>query len=47
MMMSSRSNKPISADDDDHDRRAQRRRYEEPLSAKVRRQLLMIAESVG
>lgn len=32
-------------DDDDYDRRPQRRRYEEPLVAKVRRQLLTIAES--
>ncbi|EHL01645.1 putative protein kinase gsk3 [Glarea lozoyensis 74030] len=32
-------------DDDDFDRRPQRRRYEEPLSVKVRRQLLSIAES--
>lgn len=34
-----------SPEDDDYDRR-QRRRYEEPLVAKVRRQLLTIAESV-
>lgn len=33
-------------DDDDFDRRAPRRRYEEPLGSKVRRQLLLIAESV-
>lgn len=33
-------------DDDDFDRRQQRRKYEEPLAAKVRRQLLTIAESV-
>ncbi|KAI9746336.1 MAG: hypothetical protein M1818_000048 [Claussenomyces sp. TS43310] len=32
-------------DDDDFDRRPQRRRYEEPLSVRVRRQLLSIAES--
>ncbi|KUL82355.1 hypothetical protein ZTR_10525 [Talaromyces verruculosus] len=32
-------------DDDDFDRRAPRRRYEEPLGSKVRRQLLLIAES--
>lgn len=32
-------------DDDDYDRR-QRRRHEEPLFVKVRRQLLTIAESV-
>ncbi|KAL1845982.1 Nuclear cap-binding protein subunit 1 [Paecilomyces lecythidis] len=34
-------------DDDDFDRRPQRRRYEEPLVAKVRRQLLTIAESAA
>lgn len=33
------------ADEDDYDRRPQRRRYEEPLSVKVRKQLLSIAES--
>ncbi|MCJ1429950.1 hypothetical protein MMC29_007865, partial [Sticta canariensis] len=32
-------------DDDDYDRRPQRRRYEEPLHVKVRKQLLSIAES--
>ncbi len=32
-------------DDDDFDRRPQRRRYEEPLSVKIRKQLLSIAES--
>lgn len=32
-------------DDDDFDRRPQRRRYEEPLSVKLRKQLLSIAES--
>ncbi|KAL3425666.1 hypothetical protein PVAG01_02457 [Phlyctema vagabunda] len=32
-------------DEDDYDRRPQRRRYEEPLSSKVRKQLLAIAES--
>jgi nuclear cap-binding protein subunit 1 len=32
-------------DEDDYDRRPQRRRYEEPLSAKVRKQFLAIAES--
>lgn len=36
----------FSTDDDDFDRRAQRRKYEEPLSTKVRKQLLMIADSV-
>jgi hypothetical protein len=36
----------ILTDDDDFDRRPQRRRYEEPLFAQVRRQLLTIAESV-
>ncbi|KAJ6186362.1 hypothetical protein N7519_007663 [Penicillium mononematosum] len=34
-------------DDDDFDRRPQRRRYEEPLFAQVRRQLLTIAESAA
>ncbi|KAH8689694.1 MIF4G like-domain-containing protein [Talaromyces proteolyticus] len=34
-------------DDEDFDRRSQRRRYEEPLNAKVRRQLLLIAESAA
>lgn len=34
------------ADDDDYDRRQQRRRYEEPLHIKVRKQLLAVAESV-
>ncbi len=33
-------------DDDDLDRRPQRRKYEEPLHLKVRKQLLAIAESV-
>ena len=42
-----RSGLTIAADDDDFDRRPQRRRYEEPLAAVVRRQLLTIAESVG
>ncbi|RAO72065.1 uncharacterized protein BHQ10_008077 [Talaromyces amestolkiae] len=32
-------------DDDDFDRRAPRRRYEEPLGSRVRKQLLLIAES--
>ncbi|TGO41136.1 hypothetical protein BHYA_0026g00430 [Botrytis hyacinthi] len=32
-------------DEDDYDRRPQRRRYEEPLIVKVRKQLLSIAES--
>ena len=32
-------------DEDDYDRRPQRRRYEEPLSSKIRKQLLSIAES--
>lgn len=35
----------ISAEDDDYDRRPQRRRYEEPLEDRVRKQLLSIAES--
>src|SRR5947209_8328153 len=35
----------VSTDDDDYDRRPQRRRYEEPLSSRVRKQLLSIAES--
>jgi nuclear cap-binding protein subunit 1 len=33
------------ADEDDYDRRPQRRRYEEPLSVRVRKQLLSVAES--
>lgn len=33
------------ADEDDYDRRPQRRRYDEPLASKVRKQLLGIAES--
>ena len=33
-------------DNDDFDRRPQRRRYEEPLHVKIRKQLLSIAESV-
>ncbi|KUJ20138.1 uncharacterized protein LY89DRAFT_472300 [Mollisia scopiformis] len=32
-------------DEDDYDRRPQRRRYEEPLSSRVRKQFLAIAES--
>jgi nuclear cap-binding protein subunit 1 len=32
-------------DDDDYDRRPQRRRYEDPLVVRVRKQLLAIAES--
>ncbi|KAE8450106.1 hypothetical protein EG329_006887 [Mollisiaceae sp. DMI_Dod_QoI] len=32
-------------DEDDYDRRPQRRRYEEPLSSRVRKQFLSIAES--
>jgi nuclear cap-binding protein subunit 1 len=32
-------------DDDDFDRRPQRRRYEEPLPVKIRKQLLSVAES--
>lgn len=35
----------VRADEDDYDRRPQRRRYEEPLAVKVRKQLLGIAES--
>jgi nuclear cap-binding protein subunit 1 len=34
-----------SPDDDEFDRRPQRRRYEEPLPVKIRKQLLFIAES--
>jgi nuclear cap-binding protein subunit 1 len=34
-----------SADEDDYDRRPQRRRYEEPLAVRIRKQLLAIAES--
>ena len=33
------------ADEDDYDRRPQRRRYEEPLASKMRKQFLSIAES--
>jgi hypothetical protein len=33
-------------DDDRDDHRGQRRRYEEPLAVKVRKQMLAIAESV-
>ena len=36
----------LGADDDEVDRRQQRRRYEEPLHIKVRKQLLGVAESV-
>lgn len=36
----------ISVDDDEHDRRPQRRRYEEPLAVTLRKQILSIAESV-
>ena len=32
-------------DEDDYDRRPQRRRYEEPLSSKIRKQFLSLAES--
>ncbi|KAI9808540.1 MAG: hypothetical protein M1825_003689 [Sarcosagium campestre] len=35
----------VVTDDDDGDRRPQRRRYEEPLAVKLRKQLLSIAES--
>lgn len=35
----------MSTDEDDYDRRPQRRRYEDPLPVKVRKQLLSIAES--
>lgn len=38
-------NSPTKPDDEDFDRRPQRRRYEEPLSSRIRRQLLSIAES--
>lgn len=34
------------AEEEDHDRRSQRRRYEEPPHLKLRRQMLAIAESV-
>lgn len=34
------------AEDDEYDRRPQRRRYEEPLHLKLRKQLLSVAESV-
>jgi nuclear cap-binding protein subunit 1 len=35
----------LETDEDDYDRRPQRRRYEEPLAVKIRKQLLSIAES--
>lgn len=34
-----------ATDEDDYDRRPQRRRYEEPLSSKIRKQFLSLAES--
>ena len=37
----------LDADDDEYDRRPQRRRYEEPLHLKIRKQLLSVAESVS
>ena len=37
----------LNTDDDEYDRRPQRRRYEEPLHLKVRKQLLGVAESVS
>lgn len=36
----------LLTDDDDYDRRPQRRRYEEPLVARIQRLLFTIAESV-
>lgn len=33
-------------EDEDYDRRPQRRRYDEPLHIRVRKQLLAVAESV-
>ena len=36
----------ITTDDDHGDRRQQKRRYEEPLAVKVRKEMLTIAESV-
>lgn len=36
-----------ATDDDDFDRRQQRRRYEEPLHVKLRKQILSIAENVS
>ena len=38
--------KLTKTEDDDYDRRPQRRRYEEPLSVTLRKQVLSIAESV-
>lgn len=35
----------VTTDEDDYDRRPQRRRYEEPIVVRVRKQLLSIAES--
>ena len=37
----------IQTDDGDFDRRAQRRRFDEPVHIKLRKQLLGLAESVG
>ena len=37
----------VATDDDDFDRRQQRRRYEEPLHVKLRKQILSIAENVS
>ena len=39
------SNK-LTASDDEYDGRNQRRRYEEPLSVSLRKQIMSIAESV-
>lgn len=37
----------VGLDEDEFDRRPQRRRFEEPLQVKVRKQLLGIADSVS
>lgn len=38
---------PALLEDDDYDRRPQRRRYEEPLYVRLRKELLGLAESVS
>jgi hypothetical protein len=36
-----------SEDDDGYDRRSQRRRYEQPIAARLRRELLVLGENVS
>lgn len=36
-----------SEDDDGYDRRPQRRRYEQPIAARLRRELLVLGENVS